>query len=145
MGLEPFRKAEYRGRKWHLTDAEWRERLSEEQYKILRERATEPPFSGSYLELTEEGTFLCAGCALPLFSSEDKFESGSGWPSFTKPLEPENLSYRRDTSHSMDRVEILCSRCGSHLGHVFEDGPAPTELRYCVNSKALDFEEEMES
>lgn len=121
------------------SEAEWRERLSEEEYHILREAGTEPKFSGEHLETKADGTFVCAGCETPLFDSDTKFDSGSGWPSFADAIE-DNIETRPDTSHGMRRTEVLCGTCGGHLGHVFEDGPEPTGLRYCINSVALGFD-----
>ncbi|MEN3972582.1 peptide-methionine (R)-S-oxide reductase MsrB [Sphingomicrobium sp. XHP0235] len=124
----------------HLTDAEWRDRLTPEQYRILREAGTEPPFSGALNSEKRPGEFHCAACGELLFQSDDKYDSGSGWPSFTAPAEGEAIDEHTDTSHGMKRVEIRCSSCGSHLGHVFPDGPGPSGLRYCVNSASLEFE-----
>jgi len=126
--------------KLKLTDAEWRERLTPEQYHILREAGTERAFTGQYASTKAEGVYFCAGCGEPLFASDSKFESGCGWPSYTAPVEGEALEERRDTSHGMIRTEVRCSKCEGHLGHVFEDGPQPTGLRYCINSAALDFQ-----
>lgn len=126
--------------KLNLTDAEWRERLTPEQYQILRQAGTERAFTGKYDRNKAPGDYFCAGCGAPLFSSDAKFDSGCGWPSFTAPTEPEALEELRDTSHGMIRTEVRCARCDGHLGHVFPDGPAPTGLRYCMNSAALDFE-----
>ncbi|WP_265587478.1 peptide-methionine (R)-S-oxide reductase MsrB [Sphingomicrobium arenosum] len=123
----------------HLTDAEWRDRLTPEQYRILREGGTEPPFSGALNDEKRPGTFRCAACGEELFKSGAKYNSGSGWPSFTAPAEGDAVDEHRDSSHGMERVEIRCSACDSHLGHVFPDGPGPTGLRYCVNSASLDF------
>ncbi|PSP83344.1 peptide-methionine (R)-S-oxide reductase [Halobacteriales archaeon QS_1_68_17] len=123
------------------SEAEWREQLTDEEYEILRERGTEPKFSGEYLGKAEDGTYVCAGCGTPLFDSETKFDSGSGWPSFYDAI-PENVGTEIDRRHGMERIEVLCATCGGHLGHVFEDGPDPTGKRYCINSVALDFEDE---
>lgn len=125
--------------KMTLSEAEWRERLSPEQYHVLREAGTERAFTGKYEKNKESGEYLCAGCGEPLFESEDKFESGSGWPSFTRPVEQASVDEHRDISHGMTRTEVRCAKCDGHLGHVFPDGPGPDGLRYCVNSAALDF------
>jgi len=118
---------------------EWKRILTPEQYHILREKGTERAFSGKYAATHEHGIYRCAGCGLDLFRSEDKFESGTGWPSFTRPIAPENVKTELDRSFFTTRAEVLCRRCGGHLGHVFEDGPPPTGLRYCMNSAALQF------
>lgn len=123
------------------SDAEWRKELSPEQYAVLRQHATERPFSGKYVDTKEPGTYKCAACGQPLFSSDTKFDSGSGWPSFWDVIEKANVELREDNSYGMRRVEVVCSRCDSHLGHVFEDGPQDkTGLRYCINSVALELE-----
>lgn len=128
----------------HLTDAEWRARLTPEQYRILRESGTEPPFSGALNGEKRQGEYHCSGCGALLFMSTSKYDSGSGWPSFTAAAEGEAISEHSDHSHGMSRVEIRCSACEGHLGHVFPDGPGPTGLRFCVNSASLDFEPDEE-
>lgn len=122
-----------------LDDAQWRARLTPEQYAICRCSATEPAFTGRYWDHHEAGTYACAACGAELFSSAAKFDSGSGWPSYTAPVTGDAVSEHEDRSHGMRRVEVTCSRCGSHLGHVFPDGPRPSGLRYCINSAALQF------
>ena len=121
------------------SEQEWKESLTPEQYRILRQKGTEPAFTGKYWNQKEDGTYVCAGCGQELFRSDTKFDSGCGWPSFYDALESGNVETRDDFSFGMHRIEVLCSRCGGHLGHVFEDGPKPTGLRYCINSASLQF------
>lgn len=125
---------------WNLSNLEWKEKLTEMEYYVLREKGTERAFTGDLWNNHDKGTYICAACKLPLFESSTKFESGSGWPSFYQPISKENVAEETDKTYGMSRTEVLCSRCGGHLGHVFQDGPKPTGLRYCINSVSLDFE-----
>jgi peptide-methionine (R)-S-oxide reductase len=122
------------------TEAEWKKELTPMQYAVLREKATERAFTGELEHVKDKGTYTCAGCGAELFESDAKFDSGCGWPSFTKPSEESRVDEERDITHGMMRTEVLCAKCGGHLGHVFDDGPAPTGLRYCINSASLKFD-----
>ena len=126
------------------SDAEWREKLTPEQYRVLREGGTEAPWSGELLDIKEKGQFCCAACGEPLFASDSKYDSGSGWPSFTRPMNEAAVSERTDSSLGMERTEVRCARCEGHLGHVFPDGPGPEGLRYCINSASLAFDKDGE-
>ena len=122
------------------SDAEWKKKLSPEQYEVLRRKGTERAFTGRYYDSKDKGVYRCAGCGNPLFDSETKFDSGTGWPSYYQPISADAVETEEDKSHGMIRKEVLCARCGGHLGHVFPDGPEPTGQRYCINSISLDFE-----
>jgi len=131
-------------RRVQKTDEEWRRELSPEAYRVLRKKDTERPFTGEHVANKEKGVYKCAGCGTELFGSETKFDSGCGWPSFYDPLSRDQLEFKLDTSHFTTRTEVLCSNCGGHLGHVFDDGPDPTGKRYCINSVSLKFDKEEE-
>ena len=126
------------------TDEEWKKTLTPEQYNVCRNKDTERPFTGKYNDCKEKGVYKCSCCGNELFDSDTKFESGTGWPSFNKPINEENVKCESDTSSGMVRTEVMCKKCGAHLGHVFDDGPQPTKLRYCINSISLDLDKKTE-
>ncbi len=129
-------------KKIKLSENDWKKKLTPEEFHVLREKGTEKPFTGKYLENKEKGKYLCAGCENELFDSDSKFDSGTGWPSFTHPVGYDNVEETEDISYGMVRTEVLCEKCGGHLGHVFDDGPKPSGKRYCINSLSLKFQEE---
>jgi peptide-methionine (R)-S-oxide reductase len=131
-------------KKVEKSEEEWKKTLTPEQYRVLRKKGTERPFKGEYVDNFKKGTYKCAGCGAELFESDTKFDAGCGWPSFTAPKSGDSVEFKLDTSLFMERTEVLCAKCGGHLGHVFDDGPGPTGKRYCINSVSLEFKEEKE-
>jgi peptide-methionine (R)-S-oxide reductase len=140
--MRPFKEEDRPAREVAKTDGEWREQLTPTEYEVMRRRGTERAFTGEYWDCHDDGVYRCKGCGAELFGSDAKFESGTGWPSFTEPAVAANVETKVDTSHFMVRTEVLCRRCGAHLGHVFDDGPRPSGLRYCINSVSLDLDRE---
>ena len=141
MGGANDRRGAARGERVTRSEEEWRTLLTNDQYQVLRQKATEPPFSGAYWDVKHDGVYRCAACETPLFTSDTKYDSGTGWPSFYEPVSENAVRMLPDTSHGMVRTEVVCGTCGSHLGHLFDDGPQPTGQRYCINSLSLDLEE----
>lgn len=141
-GTAPAREGQPPSDRVELSDEDWRRRLSPKQFRVLRQADTDPPFSGRFTHPGATGTYTCAACGAKLFDSTSQFDSGSGWPSFTQPVDADRVELRRDLSHGMVRTEVICRRCGSHLGHVFDDGPGPTGQRWCINSTSLDLGDE---
>ncbi|MBS1492247.1 MAG: peptide-methionine (R)-S-oxide reductase MsrB [Bacteroidetes bacterium] len=133
---------EYKGEKLRKSNEEWKAQMTPDQYEVMREKGTERAYTGKYWDNHEKGIYKCSACGLELFTSDTKFDSGTGWPSFWQPINETNVLWIKDNTHGMERDEVVCARCGSHLGHVFDDGPAPTGLRYCMNSICLDFVKE---